>query len=41
MNKIIKNGAFYQVLNIHNDIISKRYKTLRGATQALKNINQQ
>ena len=36
--KILKNGNFYQVQDNNGDIISKRYKTLRGATKQMEVI---
>jgi len=38
-NKIQKIGKFYQVITKHGDVISKRYKTRKGAEDYLLKIN--
>jgi hypothetical protein len=38
-NKIQKIGKFYQVITKHGDVISKRYKTRKGAENQLLKIN--
>ena len=37
-NKIQKIGKFYQVVTEHGDVISKRYKTRKGAEDYLLKI---
>ena len=39
MDKVIKIGNYFQVVTIHGDVISKRYKTENGALKALKKLN--
>ena len=40
MNKVLKSGNQYLVINSFGDVISKRYKTEKGATNMLNKINE-